>query len=113
MVIGPSRSQRDFPLAPPPHPPTTSAETAQADLLTPLFHIQHTFVEYQPTFLEVIMVCHMKGFYLKHAYWSAIYQINPQRELRLSGRCSESGAIIINLSSEQLHLTWHSNTTIP
>ena len=42
----------------------------------------------------------MKGFYLKRAYWSAIYERNPKRDLRLSGRCAESGAIISNLLSK-------------
>ena len=55
-------------------PPPTSAEAAQADLLTS--------VEYQPTFLEVIRGFH-KGFYLKRGYWSAIYERNPMRDLRL------------------------------
>ena len=43
----------------------------------------------------------MKGFYLKRAYLSAIYQGNPKHDLRLSGRCSESGAIISVAGTER------------
>ena len=43
----------------------------------------------------------MKGFNLKACpYWSAICQRNPKRDLHLNGRCSESGAIISNLSCQ-------------
>ena len=68
----------------------TSAETAQADLLTPL---SSASVESQPSRLEVI-----KGFHKRLPKGSLYLRDNPQRGFtNLSGRCSESGAMLSRL----------------
>ena len=74
----------------------TSAETAQADLLTPL---SSAFVESQPSRLEVI-----KGFHKERGFSEAVAQrlAISQRQssggfTNLSGRCSESGAMLSRL----------------
>ena len=74
----------------------TSAETAQANLLTPL---SSASVESQPSRLEVI-----KGFHKERGFSEAVAQSSlylgdhPQRGFtNLSGRCSESGAMLSKL----------------
>ena len=67
-----------------------SAETAQADLLTPL---SSASVESQPSRLEVI-----KGFHKERGFSEADLRDNPQRGFtNLSGKCSESGAMLSKL----------------
>ena len=74
----------------------TSVETAQADLLTPL---SSASVESQPSRLEVI-----KGFHKERGFSEAVAQrlAISQRQssagfTNLSGRCSESGAMLSKL----------------
>ena len=74
----------------------TSAEPAQADLLTPL---SSASTESQPSRLEVIKGSTRREDFLKWLPKVSLYlRDNPQRGLtNLSGRCSESGTMLSKL----------------
>ena len=89
VVPGPIRSRDRLSNSSP-----TSAEAAQADLLTPL---SSASLESQPSRLEVIKGFH-KDFLKRLPRGSLYLRDNPQRGFtNLSGRCSESGAMLSKL----------------
>ena len=92
VVSGPPRSLNRLSNISP-----TSAETAQADLLTPL---SSASVASQPSRLEVIKGFHgRREDFLKRLPKGSLYhRDNPQRSFtNLSGRCLESGAMLSRL----------------